>query len=239
MNLMARASHLLSRWEPAFALKQELDMLPGILARRSGTDRSWSQFGEDEIFCRELADIIHSGYYLEIGANHPAKISNTYRLYCKGMRGITIEPDSILSKLHEKYRPGDIQLCAGASDKDGLSDYYRISPHVLSTFSNAERELRLSQGERMVSHSLKPVFTVSTILAACSFPDRPIFALLSVDTEGLDEMVLRSNDWSTYRPRIISVENNEKDSRLRSYLAGVGYARIATSGCNEIYKISR
>ena len=53
---------------------------------------------------------------------------------------------------------------------------------------------------------------------------------MSVDVEGFDLEVLRSNDWKRYRPKFLLVEcMNEalllnKDDATCSYLAGQGYA---------------
>ena len=82
-----------------------------------------------------------------------------------------------------------------------------------------------------------PVFTTQTILRDCAMPERPIFALLSIDTESLDEMVLRSNDWSTYRPRIIVFEDYEGTNTMVHYLKDFGYESIASRGCNHILRL--
>jgi FkbM family methyltransferase len=212
-------------------------MLPAQLSNNPA-QKSWSQFGEDEILCSELSGLLQTGYYLDIGANHPAKLSNTFRLYSMGMRGITVEPDQTLSRLHGKFRPGDVQLCAASGDHDGLSKFFRLSYHALSTFSWDDAQNTMSKGIQLLSQSLVPIFTVETILDNCHLAGRQEFALLSVDVESLDEIVLRSNDWLKYRPRIVIFENSDhNDNTAREFLAGFGYELIATRGCNEIMKL--
>ena len=147
-----------------FALKQEVDVLPSRLLGRRAANRSWSQFGEDEILSNELGDVLQTGYFLDIGVNHPTKLSNTFRLYAMGMRGIVVEPDERLCRLHTKYRPGDIQLCAASGERDGLATFYRLSWHALSTFSHEDCERQIANGVKLISKSLVPVFTTSTIL---------------------------------------------------------------------------
>jgi FkbM family methyltransferase len=220
-----------------FMLKQKFDVYWTGAFRVDPVKSSWSQFGEDEILCKELSDVLESGFYLDIGANHPTKLSNTFKLYRLGMRGITVEPNAALSQLHARYRPNDIQLCAASGERDGLATFYLMDSHPLSTFSLETCQSLIAQGFTVLSRSLMPVFTTQTILRDCAMPERPIFALLSIDTESLDEMVLRSNDWSTYRPRIIVFEDYEGTNTMVHYLKDFGYESIASRGCNHILRL--
>ena len=55
---------------------------------------SYSQHGEDKLVRQLLEKLnLKDLLYVDIGANHPIKISNTYLLYRNGMRGIVIEPN--------------------------------------------------------------------------------------------------------------------------------------------------
>jgi hypothetical protein len=72
---------------------------------------SYSQYGEDKIIDR-LLGYKKSGFYINVGANHPYRFSNTYMFYKKGYRGVNIEPNPIS---FEKFliRKGDINLNIG------------------------------------------------------------------------------------------------------------------------------
>jgi glycosyltransferase involved in cell wall biosynthesis len=60
---------------------------------------SYSQCGEDIIIDFLLTWLkIKNPTYLDIGANDPVKLSNTYYFYKKGSRGVLIEPDSIFGQ---------------------------------------------------------------------------------------------------------------------------------------------
>jgi hypothetical protein len=61
--------------------------------------QSYSQYGED-IYVAELLCGIKQGscIYIDVGANQPSQISNTYLFYRKGFRGILMEPNSELSR---------------------------------------------------------------------------------------------------------------------------------------------
>ena len=70
------------------------------------TTKSFSQFGEDLIIDNAL-DILKEKNisYLDIGANHPYFLSNSYYFYRKGANGTLVEPDPFLCKILKKKDP--------------------------------------------------------------------------------------------------------------------------------------
>ena len=68
--------------------------------------RSYSQSGEDII----ISDLFHrlqivNPSYLDIGANDPIALSNTYRLYTRGSRGVCVEPNPVMyNRLQQKRK---------------------------------------------------------------------------------------------------------------------------------------
>src|SRR4030067_3846360 len=151
MNITSISQNVLTRSRLLFTFRQHLAIIPAILAGASGgASQSLSQYGEDTRIIEVLKPYIARGFYVDVGANHPAKLSNTYRLYCLGMRGICIEPNEIFSRMHTIYRPGDIVLCAAMGLEPSLSKYYEMSYHALSTFSEKECYRLKAQGINLV-----------------------------------------------------------------------------------------
>jgi hypothetical protein len=70
---------------------------------------SWSQEGEDLILARIFGDK-PDGFYVDVGAHHPKRFSNTYYFYRRGWRGINIDamPGSMLA--FNRLRPSDINI---------------------------------------------------------------------------------------------------------------------------------
>jgi len=199
--------------------------------------RSWSQYGEDDVLVDLLKDDVRRGYYVDVGANHPAILSNTFRLYCMGMRGITIEPNDTLCAFHARYRPGDTVVCAGVGGRDGLLEYFMLNYHAFNTFSETEARAREATGSKLIRRTLKPIFRLDTILRDAPRTDRDLFALLSIDTEGMDEIVLRSNDWLRYCPKHILIESNTEESAAASaaLLKDLGYVLRQRFQVNGLY----
>jgi FkbM family methyltransferase len=220
------------------SIRQHWPMLPAMLSgyEKAGK-KSWSQHGEDNVLVELLRDDLKRGFFVDVGANHPAAISNTFRLYCMGMRGISIEPNDTLCAFHARYRPDDTIICAGVGERDGLLEYFMLNYHAFNTFSEAEARERESNGSKLIRRSLKPIFRLDTILRDCARKDRDVFSFLSIDTEGFDEIVLRSNDWSRYRPKHILIESNSQQaaSQTGKLLDELGYVLRQTFGCNGLY----
>ena len=103
---------------------------------------SYSQFGEDLIFSLFFShNEIHNPTYLDIGANEPKYISNTYYFYERGSTGVLIEPNPFLYKKLKMQRPKDIILNIGIGFTDVKeADFYMFPNYAngLSTFSENE-----------------------------------------------------------------------------------------------------
>ena len=210
-----------------------VEALPAVLGS-GGDSKSWSQHGEDSWLLEKLGG--KEGYYVDVGANHPNKLSNTYRLYSSGMRGITVDPNRDMIALHERVRPRDLQVCCGIGASEGLAPFFEFSQHVLSTYDPGERKELEEMGKELKKITYTPVFRLDSVLKGVAGELEGAFQLLSVDTEGLDLIVLESNDWERFRPALIVVESKGAASELiEKFLISKGYAHQSNFGVNGVY----
>ncbi len=168
--------------------------------------KSYSQEGEDLILKR----IFHGkekGYYVDVGAFHPKRFSNTYLFYLKGWNGINIEPRPGSSKLFNRTRPRDINLEIPVSDENLELTYYLFNEPALNGFSkNLLEERDGFKDVRVIDKVKMQTQKLGNILD--KYMDENIkIDFLSIDTEGLDYKVLKSNNWKKYRPEIILFED--------------------------------
>lgn len=183
-------------------------------------NRSWSQEGEDLVLKR-IFEGQSEGFYVDIGAHHPKRFSNTYLFYKMGWHGINIDamPGSMLA--FKRMRKRDINIEVGVGEKVSVMDYYMFNDPALNGFSSELSKYREQTfSNYKVEKILKvPVVTLNSILKKhCS--NRKI-DFMSVDAEGFDLSVLRSNDWDQYRPKYLIVEIIDADlSNLHS--TGIG-----------------
>src|SRR5690554_5496726 len=77
---------------------------------------NYSQEGEDQVLKR-IFENQNSGFYVDIGAYHPFKYSNTMHFYRQGWRGINIDASKNSMVEFNKHRPKDINIELAVSDQ--------------------------------------------------------------------------------------------------------------------------
>jgi FkbM family methyltransferase len=206
-----------------YALAQKTD-LP--LAQRS---ESYGQEGEDLIIGR-LFDGRQTGFFVDVGAHHPFRFSNTWLLYKRGWRGINIDAMPGAMSAFRAWRPQDINIeCLVSSDARPRT-FFQYEEPALNTLSEdlvRQRE-RDAPHYRLTGSTILPARRLADILADHLAPGQAI-DLLNVDVEGHDLDVLMSNDWDRFRPRVIVVEligtahADMEKSELYRFLEARGY----------------
>jgi FkbM family methyltransferase len=173
--------------------------------------RSYSQSGEDILIKSALDSLgIFHPTYLDIGANHPYYLSNTYLFYSAGCNGVLIEPNKLLYKNLKKKRKKDTCLNIGIGvDDKSKADFYIMSADVLSTFSKKEAESIESQGTYEIDQVVSvPLVNINNIIEN-NFTRTPDF--ISIDIEGMDYSILKSFDFIRHRPAVFCAETLEYD----------------------------
>jgi len=204
--------------------------------------KSYSQEGEDMIL-RRLFEKQQFGFYVDVGAHHPMRFSNTYFFYKKNWRGINIDamPDSM--KPFERIRPRDINIEKPVSDKKQVLTYYAFNEPALNGFSKELSEQRDGQGNYFIKFTKDiETSTLEEILDE-NLPKNQDIDFLSIDVEGLDFMVLKSNNFEKYKPKVILIEilgsslNDIENNEISKYLKGYDYS-IYAKAVNTVIFIS-
>jgi len=146
-----------------------------------------------------------SGFYVDVGAHHPMRLSNTYRLYRRGWRGLNIDANPGSMKAFQKVRPRDINVEAAVSSTQQELTYYIFNEPALNTFKR-DLALQYAVAPYSITKEVKIMTAPLAQLLDQYVPAGTRIDLLTIDVEGLDYDVLRSNDWSRYTPEFILVE---------------------------------
>jgi len=183
--------------------------------------------------------------YLDVGANDPVELNNTYLFYRNGHRGVLVEPNVDLCKKLREVRPLDTTLAVGI----GMSavkeaDYYLMNLHTLNTFSKeqADKLVAESNGRVKIREVIKvPLLNINEVMQE-HFKGAPTF--LSVDTEGLDLAILKSIDFKRFRPKIICAEtlvvnSTKMDAAIPQFMATQDYVARGGSLVNTIFVDSK
>ena len=148
---------------------------------------------------------ISTGFFVDIGAHHPLRFSNTYFYYRKGWRGINVDALPGTKSLFERMRPRDISIESGVGAQKGTLQYFSFNEPALNTFSEQEAAKKNIPPYHIVETLEIPVVTLKQILDE-NLPKGTQIDFMTIDAEGFDHEVISSNDWSRYRPRVILIE---------------------------------
>jgi len=205
--------------------------------------KSYSQEGEDMIL-RRLFEKQQTGFYVDVGAHHPKRFSNTYFFYKQKWNGINIDAMPNSMKAFERTRPRDINIEKPISDKKQVLTYYAFNEPALNGFSkelSAERENNDTNYHIIFEKDIETT-TLEEILDK-NLPKDQQIDFLSIDVEGLDFAVLKSNNFKKYKPKVIlteilgsnlaDIENNEISKYLRTH----NYSVYAKAVNTVIYRV--
>ncbi len=173
---------------------------------------SFSQEGEDLILTRFIGEQ-KEGFYVDVGAHHPQRFSNTYLFYLKGWKGINIDAMPKSMEIFQKIRPRDINLEIAIADISEELIYYLFEESALNSFSKKVVDEYIALDIPVVSQTTIRTYTLSKVLEQY-VPINQDIDFLSIDVEGLDYQVLSSNDWEKYRPKLVLIEMLSLDKSL-------------------------
>lgn len=195
--------------------------------------RSWSQEGEDQIL-RRIFESQSNGFYLDVGAHHPKRLSNTYLFYKRGWRGINIDAMPGSMRAFEMCRPKDVNLELGISSKESNLDYFVFNEPALNGFSSELSQERHKEDSAYYVKSVVKVDVLPLVMVLDQhLPKGQIIDFMSVDVEGFDLEVLKSNDWDKYRPKFVLAEvlgsslHEIEQSEIGQFMRRVNYVIYA------------
>lgn len=203
---------------------------------------SYGQNGEDLILKNVFANK-GKGFYVDVGAHHPFRFSNTFLFYQLGWRGINIDPLPGIKQLFDKYRPNDINVEAGVSTKTATIPYYMFNHPAMNTFSKELADMRIKESDPLQDIRQISVRPLSKILNEYLSPSQDI-DFMNIDVEGFDFEVLKSNDWQKNKPKVIVYEElgdfdnqNISNSPTFNYLIELGYSFYTRVNNSIFFKI--
>ena len=145
------------------------------------------------------------GVYIDVGAHHPVRFSNTLNLYERGWSGINIEPNPEVIKTFNAMRPKDINLNVAISTMQNSCNYYKFKDPALNTTDIKMCNLRERQGFKCIERTTVKSQTLNQILSKyCK--KKSIIDILKIDVEGKELDVLKSNNWKKFVPKVIICE---------------------------------
>ncbi len=213
------------------------------LVRTRSHKSSYSQQGEDIVIDFLLEQLkIHQPFYLDIGANDPIRLSNSYYFYRKGGSGICVDPNLDYLKKYRIFRRRDKFLSLGLTGgQTKIVPYYRMSWPEFNTFDleQAEEIQKNYKGANKIEKIVdQNIININEFLE--TYVKIESIDFLNLDVEGLDFEILKNWDFKKYRPKLICVEirdlkTKSTNKKIIDLLWESGYKMISNNVVNGIF----
>jgi FkbM family methyltransferase len=179
-----------------------------------------------------------NGFYIDVGACDPVMDSVTKAFYDNGWRGINIEPMANAYSLISDSRPRDINLNIAVDAVSGVKEFYSVDAgNGLSTAVAEYASAYKDEGRIVESVSVE----ARTLAEICNTYVSQEINFLKVDVEGGEASVLKSADFTKFRPWIILVEATRPNTQIPSHeewesiLLDASYRFVYFDGLNRFY----
>jgi FkbM family methyltransferase len=185
-----------------------------------------SQFAQDYIINKYIFRSAKHGIFVDIGANHPEYINNTY-YYEKTLHwsGIACDPISLFKKEWQQSRPQTTYLQVAVGESNAFVDFYEVEStegweHALSYTKN---KLKMKHSYLKYSSRVVNCMTLNKILEKAAIKK---IDLLCIDVESAEQEVLNGFGIESYVPSCILIENSKYGigrNDIRKRLSRHGY----------------
>lgn len=206
--------------------------------------KSYSQAGEDAILMYIFVMLgvpLSQCTYLDLGANHPCDMSNTWFFYQQGARGILVDANPKLAEELRQARPEDrvINACVGPMSGETL-DFHVLSADGLSAPGDVSEVLRENPSVRVLETIPMQTVAVNDLMEQLGGAPK----ILNLDIEGMEMEILRSIDFDKYRPTAMIIEMipyskqlvaGQKNQEILRFMQEKGYVEYAFTGINSIF----
>ena len=196
------------------------------------TKKSYSISNVDLVIDRMFSNIT-SGFFVDLGCNHPIKFNNTYLLYKRGWRGINIDLDkkSIEEFNHLRNEDYNVQSLISSTKGEEKEIYFYHTRSAINTVSDDLVNYRKTD-KNEIQIIKQNTDTLENIIDKSPYKDKK-FNLLSIDIENHEYEALKNFNFDKYPFEAIVIEiHNLNQKRLEIYNQSITF--ILDS---DIYKL--
>ncbi len=182
----------------------------------------------EEELKREFFADLDRGYFIEVGANQPEELSQTYELERRGWSGILVEPQPDLAEQLRQRRSAKVFAEACSSRRNSGS---RMTLHLAGGHSSFDRNLNTPDVKPHDAIDV-PLRTLDQMLIEAGATR---IDFVSIDVEGHELDVLDGFDLARWQPRLIMIEDMLLHLKLHRHLSRRGYRLLRRTGINNWY----
>lgn len=194
----------------------------------------FSQFGEEGTITRQFPRGF-VGTYLDIGAFHPFKWSNTARLWLSGWNGVNIDANRQSIARFERVRSSDRNVWAAVVPASSWRDGQTVN------FSGAADSIDPRGAVAAEADGPGVEVPAITLDIVAGYFSQPV-DFMNIDIEGIDETVVTEAAFERLSPKVLAIEQYGADiaeiiqrpsSRI---LLGRGYKMVGRCHITSIYR---
>jgi len=179
-----------------------------------------------------------NGTYIDIGAYHPYRFSNTYLLHKKGWNGTNVDINKKSIDLFNIARPNDINLNIAIGDKNKMQTFYfKNKIHPMNTL-NKEFAKRFWSNKNNLNKNKIMTQTFNYLIKKSKKID-----LLDIDVEGNEYEVIKKINFKNISFKIILIEHSlfnkktkKNTKKIKHLLSKENYKYIKNFGETSVYK---
>ena len=200
--------------------------------------KQYSKNSEDK-FLLKFFKSKFNGTYIDIGAFHPYRFSNTYLLHHKGWNGLNIDINKKSIDLFNIARPNDINLnmAVGHTNKK-QTFYYKKELHPMNTLNKDFAKIFI---DKYIKKKQIMTYTFDFILK--KFFHKKRVDLLDIDVEGSEYDIIKKINFKKVKFNLILIEITSFNSKskgnarkIRNLLTKYGYKYLKSFGETSVYK---
>jgi len=201
--------------------------------------KQYSRNGEDQ-YLKKIFKNKTNGTYVDIGAYHPYRFSNTLLLHKKGWKGVNVDINKESIELFNIARPNDINLniAIGSKNKKQIF-YYKKKRHPMNTLNKEFAKKYFFKFEGFIGRNIIMTRTFNYVFKKI----KKKIDLLDIDVEGHEYDVVKKIDFKKIIFNIILIEIShfnklsiKNAKKIKLLLLRNGYKYIKSFAETSVYK---
>ena len=200
--------------------------------------KQYSKNGEDQ-YLKKIFRNLNKGIYLDIGAYHPYRASNTFLLYKKGWNGINVDINKESIDLFNIARPKDTNLNIAIGNKNEVKTfYYKKQRHPMNTLNKEFAKRYFYRNKTRIKKNKIVTKTFDYLVKNIKYID-----LLDIDVEGNEYEIIRKINFKKINFKVILVELTHFNKvsvvnakKIKNLLKKANFKYIKSFGETSVYK---
>jgi FkbM family methyltransferase len=221
-----------------FKLFYKLKLLVNLLKYRGFFERKQYSKNKEDQYLKKIFKKKINGTYIDIGAYHPYRFSNTYLLYKKGWTGINVDINKESIDLFNIARSNDINLNVAIGDKNKVQTFYYKKKNYPTNTLNKKFAKRFWSNKKHIKKNKIMTRTFDYLVKKMKKVD-----LLDIDVEGTEYEVIKKINFKKISFKIILIEHSifntitrKNTKKIKRLLLKENYKHIRNFGETSVYK---